>query len=213
MNFNQQQARRLGDCLVRLSHHSSTDAFAVTGGVAIHLHLTGGLPRYSDVLTDVDLLASGPTSVSPSVTEAFLVSHFHLPHPGYPKFLIQLIDVDSRLRVDIFPGSPDVIRRASYHDLCGTPRRVLGPEALLDHKISLLATASERLPVDEKHYDDAVLLGRLIGRNVPEVPAAFLCQGEYSSDTSVSCERCARSESPEFPLSPKQQIRDVLGYV
>ena len=51
----------------------------------------------------MDFVASSVETVAPSVASTLLVSHFHLPHPGYPKFMVQVVDPETRLRIDVFP--------------------------------------------------------------------------------------------------------------
>lgn len=205
---------RLAACLRPLFRHADANAIALTGGVAIEIHLSaGGWPRPRRALNDVDFVSQGPGAISPRAAAVFLVSHFHLPHAGYRKFMVQLVDPASRLRVDVFPAVAGSIERARLFEIAGVPVRVLDPQAILDHKLALLAGATEHRPIDRKHYDDAVLLGRLCGRRVAELPATSLCKVEYSRDPAAPCARCERSVDPRFPLASRQQILDVLGYV
>lgn len=214
MIFDDDQGERLGTCLRRLQVHVDVGAIALAGSLAIDLHLAPrGLPRLRPVLTDVDFVATNAEVVSPSVTTAFMVSHSHRPHTGYSKFMLQLVDPESRLRVDVFPGQSDLIQRARTHEVGGVRVRVLDLDAVLDHKLTLLAGASELRPIDQKHFDDAQLLGRLLGRQVGEVPETVLCREEYLTDTAVRCPRCECSVDSAFPLAPKERILDVLGYV
>jgi hypothetical protein len=208
------QSERLGTCLLRLFEHTDANAVALTGSAAIDVQLSArGLPRCRGLLTDVDLVAGSPGAVAPGVTSAFLLSHYHLPHPGYQKFLVQLADPQSRLRVDIFPGSAASIDRARAFDVGGARVRVLDLDAILDHKRAILAGASEERRVDEKHYLDAVMLARICGQEVPDCPASFLRVEQYSREIDAECHRCRSSADAAFPLAPKQRILDTLGYV
>ncbi len=205
--------RQLGACLTRLRRHVDLDGVALTGGVAIDVHLArSGRPQRPRPPNDVDFVACNQGTVSPGVTGEFLVSHFHVPHPGYSKFLVQLVDPDSRTRVDIFPGRPALIERAEWYDVSGTRVRVLGPAAILDHKFELLARATAERPVDEKHFDDALLLAHLSARQLGDWPPRVLCKEEYQRDPAIRCARCDRSVDSAFPLAPKQRILDILGY-
>ena len=207
---------RLHACLSRLLRHVDGRRVALTGGVAIDLHArTIGRRRHRDAWpdADLDLVAEAADVVSPAVAEDFLVSHFHLPQPGYPKFLIQLVDSSSRLRVDLFPDSLGALRRAMEHEVAGISLLVLDASDILAHKLATLARASEERPVDAKHHRDALLLGEICGRPIPDVPAAFLRPDTYSPDIDAVCARCEASRSGAFPLAPKQRIRDILGYV
>lgn len=148
-----------------------------------------------------------------SATRDFLVSHFHLPQPGYPKFLIQLVDPVTRLRIDIFPDSLQAIALAVRREVAAVPVLVLEPAALLDHKLATLARTSAERPDHPKHYEDAVAVAALCGRTVPHTPAAHLRASELSRDVDATCPRCAVSRCDAFPLAPKQAILGILGDV
>jgi len=214
MAFDKHRMDRLECCLTRLLPHLDYEDIALTGGVAISVHLAArGLRRRHQVVGDLDFVTRRCEVVRPGVTAEFLVSHFHQPQPGNPKFLIQLVDPVSLFRVDIFPDLVGSIRRAAVCDIAGMQVRVLDPDAILDHKLATLAMASTLRLVDEKHYRDAVLLGNVYGREVPSVPSAHLCNEEYSHDLATKCPRCDASLDAMFVLAPKQRIFDVLGYV
>jgi hypothetical protein len=200
--------------LTRLLPHLDCEDVALTGGVAIALRLAArGLRRQQQAVGDLDFVTRRFEAVRPGVTAEFLVSHFHQPQPEYPKFLIQLADPVSRLRIDIFPDLVGSIRRAAVCEIAGAQVRVLDPDSILDHKLATLAMASTLRPVDEKHYRDAVLLGNVCGREIPSVPSAHLCNEDYSHDLAARCPRCDASLDAAFLLAPKQRIFDVLGYV
>jgi hypothetical protein len=214
MNPAGDQGARLATCLSRLRPHVDADAVALAGGVAIEAHLAQlGLRQPRSGPADVDIVARSADAVSPGVTALFLVSHYHRPHPGYRKFLIQLVDPESQVRIDILPGDGDLIRRSPRLEIRGTRWRVLSLSAILDHKLELLAGATRERPVDRKHLEDALLLGRLVGRAVPECPPDSLSQDRYSTDLGLRCSRCECSVDPAFPLAPKQRILGHLGYV
>ena len=115
---------------------------------------------------DIDFVAAEVDAVCHTVTNDFLVSHFHLPQASYPKFLIQLVDPVTRLRLDFFPDTTRSMSRAPVLDVAGIPLRVLDARDILDHKMSLLSNASAAHPGEQKHYADAERLGAMCGRHV-----------------------------------------------
>jgi hypothetical protein len=205
----------LSGCLHRLTPHLDVARVALTGGVAIGLRCDSddGPRGRLDTAEDIDLVAACPDGVRPTVGTDFLISHFHRPQPGYPKFLIQLVDPMARLRVDVFPDSLHALSRASVCDVAGIPMQVLQANDILDHKITLLSGASPTKPIDPKHYADAKLLGHACGRDVPADLASHLAHDAYSRDLDAPCARCDASRCDEFPLASKRAIFDVLGYV
>lgn len=201
--------RSVALCLERLTPHLDRRRVALTGGVAIALHLD--LPARPT--HDVDFVADTLDAVAPTVVEDFLVSHVHLPQPGYAKFLLQLVDPRSRRCVDVFPDSLGALPRARWHALADASLLVLDPRAILEHKRALLAAASPDAPVEEKHYDDARALAILCGTRLPERPASGFAPAAYSQDLDAVCARCAASADPRFPLAPKHLVHDLLGHV
>jgi hypothetical protein len=185
---------RLRACLDRLAPHVERDALALTGGVAITLHL----PERAR-LADVDFVARRMEAVRPSVTRDFLVSHYHAA-PDKP--MVQLVDRETHLRIDVFPDRAGSVARATVHD----DWRVVTASDLLAHKRTLLGK-----PVDPKHWHDMVALAALCGEPLPPAPA--LVPDVYCTDLAYVCARCERSRSPNFPLAPKRAIFDLLGYV
>lgn len=207
--------QRLHASLVRLLPHLEPGRIALAGSVAAGLHLGAACGERAPGIAadDVDFVAAGVDVVRPTVTAGFLVSHFHLPHPGYPKFLVQLADPVSRLRIDLFPDSLHALPRAAVMDVAGIALPVLRPGDILRHKLEMLAKATAAGPVEPKHLEDARRLGVLCGRVVPVVAASHLRAAEYTRDVGAVCPRCEASRSDAFPLSPKRAILDILGYV
>jgi len=208
------ETERLSGCLTRLRPHLRLDEIALAGGVAISLRVAEtGMAAWRHSIPDLDFVARRREAIASSVAEEFLVCHYHLPQPGYPKFLVMVADSVSRIRVDVFPDLVGFIGKAQPMSVCGLPWLVLDFESMLDHKLLTLAEASERRPVDEKHHRDAVLLAKLLGRSVPDVPPTSFRTDVYSTDLDAQCARCEASRDPAFPLAPKRRVFELLGYV
>src|SRR5262245_28694851 len=160
----------LAACIDKLLPHVCERDVAITGGVAIELGLAAaGCPASRAALADLDLVASRVDAVASSVAEVFLVSHYHVVQPGVPKFMVQLVDPESRIRVDVFPDLTGSIARATAVRFGARLVNVLSLADVLEHKLLTLSTASAANPVDPKHAADARALGNLLGRTVPPV--------------------------------------------
>jgi hypothetical protein len=203
-------SKALHDCVRRLLPHLDAERIALTGGIAIRLHVDSSRHFAED---DVDFVADAVDAIQPSITSDFLVSHFHLPHLGYPKFLVQLVDPATHIRADFFPDVLRALGRAQVADVTGVPLRVLEAQDILAHKLALLSGASVSKPTDEKHYLDAQQLGALCGREVPGLPASHRTRTVYSQDVDAKCLRCEVSQCESFRLAPKSAILNILGYV
>lgn len=186
----------LSRCLQRLKPHVDADALALTGGVALAALLPGSRTR----VADVDFVARRMDAVRPSVTRDFLVSHYHVA-PDKP--IVQLVDPETRLRLDIFPDRLDSVARATLRD----GWRIVTAADLLAHKRTLLDG-----PVDEKHWRDALALAALL-REPPPARPPELRPDVYCTDLAYVCARCTRSASADFPIALKQTILDILGYL
>ncbi len=202
------ELQRLRDCLARLVPHLDGEEVALTGGLAVELHLAAaGQPSLRGRIADLDFVARSMDAVMPSVACDLLVSHYHVRQPGVPKAIVQLIEPATRLRIDIFPDLSGMMARAARASVAGTSLLVVAAADLLAYKRALLAK-----PVDAKHWHDAVALAGLLGAPPPPRPAE-LRRDVYCTDLALVCDRCTRSRAPAFPLAPKRAIFDLLGYV
>ena len=204
---------RLSACLHRLMPHVRQNEVAITGGVAIQIGMAeaGGSERRTTI-ADLDLVASSLDAVAPSVADAFLVSHYHVVQPGVPKFMVQVVDPVSRIRVDIFPDLVGSLARARTVHIENQPVKMLALEDVLEHKLLTISKASPSNPVDPKHVRDAHALARLFGRVVPTVAPESLAEDIYGIEADVLCQRCQLSLDARFPLAPKDQIFTLLGW-
>lgn len=195
--------------------HVATARIALTGGMAIGLRLNGDAdgPRRGIAAADIDFVAEDVEAVRPSVATDFLISHFHLPQSGYPKFMIQLADPVTRVRIDFFPDSLRAVVRAASVTVGGVQLRVLHIDDLLAHKLALLSKASPTAPIDEKHFQDAERLASLRGRAVGSIPSSHLADTVLSRDLEELCPRCQVSRCDAFPLASKRAVFAALGYV
>jgi hypothetical protein len=146
------------------------------------------------------------------VTKTFLVSHFHRPHHGYQKFLIQLVDPETGVRLDIFPDLLNALSRASTTHIAGIAFKVLELDDILDHKLLMLRRSSTAHPVHPKHYQDVKRLAAACHRRIPRIGPSRLAATPNSRNVDEPCLRCEASRCMSFPLADKQRILDILGY-
>ena len=205
---------RLAACMQKVARFLHPRSFAVCGGVAVQLLLAKyGLSRPDGRVKDLDVLAASLDVFPPERFDGWLLSHFHRPHPGYDKHLVQLVDPETRLRVDIFHDAQGTWHDSAPHQLGDASVPVLSARQVLSHKIGLLERASVQCPIDRKHLEDARLLASILEASEPRVAADHLCVDVYSTDLSASCQRCVASSPSPVPLAPKAEIFSVLGYV
>ena len=133
---------------------------AVTGGVGMDMGLASlGYLGLRHHVADLDLVATSIDAVSAGVTGRFLVSHYHVTQAGVPKFMVELVDPESRMRVDVFPDLLGSIADARTIHVGQHSMPVLPLNRIFDHKIQTLVRASAAAPIDPKHVQDARFLG------------------------------------------------------
>lgn len=204
---------RLSACLARLLPHLRQDDIAITGGVAIQFGMAElGREGSREAIADLDLVAGSLDAVAASVADAFLVSHYHVVQPSIPKFMVQLVDPVSRIRVDIFQDLVGSLARAVAIKVGTQVIKMLALEDILEHKLLTISKASPTSPVDPKHAHDAYKLGELFSRTISAVADGSLVEDVYGIDADVFCRRCELSSSPCFPLASKDQIFSLLGW-
>ena len=203
-------ADRLSVCLARLTPHLDSDAVALTGGVAMRLGLSAlGLQFPRQGLADLDFVATSLDAVRSTAAASFLVSHYHVAGPGVPKFLVQLVDPESCLRIDIFPDLAGSIATAQITAIGPHRVRVLTLASVFEHKLQTLSGASSAHPIDPMHLHDAQVLGVALGRAVPEVAATSMKLDVYDGEDR-GCARCDLSRSAAWPLASKERVFQVI---
>jgi len=211
--FSRTEMERLAGCLGRLLPHVRRESIAITGGVAMQLAMAGQCrPGLRSEIADLDLVASSLEAVNPSVLRQCLLSHYHVVRPGVPKFMVQLVDRQSRIRVDIFPDLVGSIAEASEISIGEHRVQVLALQRVLEHKLLTVSRASRATPIDPKHARDAIALADLLESQVPDVPSEGLAPDMYGGDADLACRRCELSAHPDWPLAPKDRIFETLGW-
>ena len=189
--FQTPEVFRLAGCLSRLLPHLRSDGIAIT---------------------DLDLVARDLEVVSPGVGSQFLISHYHVPQPDAPKFMVQLVDPISRIRIDIFPDLVGSIEQAQTVTIGDRVVKVLTLQTIFDHKAQTLERASEARPVDPKHAEDARLIGTIVSREPPAIAPEALRPEVYGGAADLRCRRCQASRDVRFPVAPRQKVFEILDW-
>ena len=139
----------------------------MTGGVGMQLGLAAlgrqGSRRKSQISTCRSLHRSHRAKRGRAVSG----SHYHVVKPGVPKFMIQLVDPASRIRIDVFPDLVGSLADARTIAIGAHAILVLPLERIFEHKVLTLSRASLSAPIDPKHVRDAHVLGEVLGRPPP----------------------------------------------
>ncbi|HEU4387456.1 MAG TPA: hypothetical protein VFV34_06640 [Blastocatellia bacterium] len=214
------------------------DPVAVTGSIAAGCHLLRRGIRLRKRLNDIDLVVKGLESLSPALSDEFLIRHFH-PARGGGRILIMLVDQRHRNRIDIFgPAPASLFDRTVVSDIDGLPFRIVSAEDLLARLLTVMCGVTTGNEVDPKYVGQFKALLDVadleLAANVwhehrrPDRPfhfeqaveaveqslaanPALLQTGVYCQDIDRECEWC--HETDEFPLAARSAIYEILGYV
>ena len=223
--------------LSKLTRHLE-EPIIVTGGIAASWHLLRSGIRRKIQLNDIDLVVEGLSSLRTSLSEDFLVRHFH-PSRERGKILIMLVDEEFSTRIDIFtPGANTLVKRLTDSAIGEVPCRFVAAEDLSAKLLSIIYPVTRGKPVEPKYVEQFKLLSTVVNLDMMrevwreyrqgsqptdfEEAAeavelsitnnpALLQAGEYSQDINQVCRWCCESE--QFPCAPLPKIHEILGYV
>lgn len=236
--FCTDDAFRCQSTLTKLAQHLN-EPLVLTGGIAIGWHATrNGEQATRRPLHDIDLVVSDISALSPSLSQDFLISHFH-PTRGAGRILLQLADETHQLRIDLFtPNSPSLTSRVRSTELFGIACGMVSAEDLTAKLLAILYGVTAGEQVDPKYYNSFKIVAGLANMGIvreiwseyrkPDYPRSFDVAAEavhqsiandpsvlrkdvYGQDVGASCPWCVPSSS--YPVSPRAKIFEVLGYV
>ena len=214
------------------------DAFALTGSLAMEMHLAniGSRPGLRE-LNDIDIVVDLPFNAFPgSLAESFSFRHIH-PNAAKGKMLIQAVDLQERLRIDMFSDFGGQMARSKEIDFQSMSLRAVSLEDLAARACAVSMGLERGNAVPSKHGRDLLHLLDVINPGEVETawqdhrsaddPATFmeaatqvrrlidshpdlLIIPEYSKDVTEICDRCREIEP--FRLGSASEIFSVLGY-
>jgi len=213
-------------CFFQALARHDTREWALTGGLAIEIHLLlGGSEPSVRPLNDIDFVANSFDCIPPTLANEFLLRHVHpLDPPG--KIILQFVHPDSAMRVDIFRACGGTMSRTSNLQISGRTIRLISLEDLLARAARLALDLAEEVPTPVRHAQDFLRMSNLVNpagmetawkdHRKPKHPATFveaeymlrdliltrrslLITPGYSEDAAEVCPRCAPSAA--FPLA------------
>lgn len=229
-------AKRALNALRKLWQHDIS-GWALAGGLAVEIHcLLGGLPPSNRALNDIEFVAAAFDCVPETLAKDFLFRHVHpLDPPG--KTLLQLVDAETRLRIDLFRAYGAIMTRARPIRLPFGPVQLISGEDVLARAARLLLDLRGGVPVAPKYASDYLRLERLMqtcdldiawqDHRKSDHPVTFreadtlvrdliathrelFITPEYSKDATQICSRCVPTTA--FPLADPGVVLSLLGY-
>jgi hypothetical protein len=215
--------------------------FLVVGSIAVRYHLHRlGYPPSHRALHDLDLAVSGVDSLPSIEGEELLVSHYHPESAisGTGRMLLQLVDEETRLRIDIFHALAGAMDRASPLEGCSSLIFVASIEDMLVRSLLVLRGQVQSGMAVAKHVETIQQLSEMVDGNsaeqlwarvrqvhqlesiqaavahaegLPRGPSSLDAVDEYGQLDDPPCEVCV--SGGRYPLADKQRIFDILGYI
>src|ERR1700744_3142855 len=101
------------DAVLRRLLQHNIGGWALTGGVAIGLHsAAAGMEPNGRSLNDLDFVTERFEEIPATLAKDFLFRHVHSGQQAGGT-MMQLVDVDARLRIDVFRAVGGTFKRAS----------------------------------------------------------------------------------------------------
>jgi hypothetical protein len=229
-------ANRALRTLRKLGHHD-IHGWALTGGLAVEIHrLRRGCQPSLRALNDIDFIAGSFNSIPETLDGDFLFRHIHPCDPPN-RTMLQLVDVEDKVRIDVFRSYGDTICRTSHLDVGGCIIQVISLEDLTAREARLALDLAGEVPTPAKHAADFLRLAELVDptevetawldHRKPGHPVTFeeatnllqylisarqdlLITPEYSKDAEDVCLRCQSTRA--FRLADPKVILSILGY-
>lgn len=229
--------------LTKFIPHVKSGKLAICGGLATRFYLAqhGVLIRQGN-LNDIDLLIEKPDDILPSVTDDFMIYHYHPPGVDDPVetsyFFYAFVDPETKLKADVFPyrwSSPGRFIQAGFH---GDSVRIVGIEDQMIQCLYDVSRISKEIKVDPKQLEDVHTFMKIADTNLaekiwrknnhPSYPKTFREALERADNLRKEKHEwwqkhpyrrpkpyvCDRcQERSDYPITDMKLIYEVLGYV
>lgn len=141
---------RISRTLDRVIPYFKEDEYAIVGGLAISYHLAQHNISHPFNTSELDLIAKTPESVSPKITEDFMIYHYHYREPF---FYLCMDDKTEKMHLDVFTYEPEEAVMSVASD--GKNYTLVTPETALVKKVGDLQRMFKGDKVSPKEFLDA----------------------------------------------------------
>ena len=234
--LNAADSARVARTFRNLALHD-TSRWALTGGVAIELHILrhGGKPIIRP-LHDLDFVAASFDTIPETLGSELLLRHVH-PNDPPGKNMLQGVDPETEVRLDVFRGYGLEMERTEPIEIGAFAFRMVSLQDLVARHARLNWDLMEGKPVAPKYARDFLRLLELVTTHEveriwqehrkPQSPEGFaetalrlrrviasrselLIATTYSTNVYEVCQRCQGAQA--FPLADPRQVLSILGY-
>lgn len=235
--FNEEK-KKVEQLLSALLPYLVPNRFILVGGISTRYSAVRSKKMFPKrPLNDVDILIENKDVLLPSVTNDFLIYHYH-PNQNYNgSYYIALVCPNTKTKIDFFDYSnkPDKVYRLKFGEYFVD---VQSAEDQLVNTVHQIQRISSRDKVDPKQISDLKLLNRISNKNISEKIWMKKHFKEHKIDLKKAIERGLKlaRECPDwlqvkprrkgepyvckdcvnttdFPITPMGTIYKLMGYV
>lgn len=235
LGFAHQEEEKALGVLTKILPHLAPENIVIVGGLAMRHHwINHELPYQQRPFNDLDLMIKDKSEMHPSITDEFLVYHYHPPRNT--SFFAGLVDPETKVQIDIFdyfhpPVEPVTVQVAGFQ------LQLRGIEDQLTKTVYDLMKIIKGQKLSPKQFTAAKLLmliadmekAEQIWSNKYAIKYPFSLQeamkkveeeAEIHPENVLEnpgrravyvCSEC--EETPGFPLAPMEEIYTLLGFV
>lgn len=236
LGFSEQDTQKVLGVISRFIPYVVQENLVIVGGLARRHHLMKhGIPYPQRPFNDLDFMIRDRLEMKPSITNEFLIAHYHLPRNS--SFFVGLVDPQTKATIDVFdyyhaPIDPEEVQIAGFH------LKIRGAEDQLTKAVYDLMKITKGHTLSPKEFDSAEQLLEIIDLEKTErvwrmkyaslYPFSIMEAIQQAKDERdkyperifefpsrttepYSCLEC--SEVPGFSLTPKEEIIKLLGYI
>lgn len=243
LGFSPEDTTKALQVLSKLIPYVIPENLVLVGGLArTHHLLRRGVSFLQRPFNDLDLMIKDSTDLNPSVTDEFLIAHYHLrryPHYHLPKntsFFTELVDPQTRVVIDVFdyyhnPVYPEEVQ------VSGLTLKVRSAEDQLTKTAYDLMKITKGNNLYPKEFDSADQLLQIVDLEKADAIWRMKYASLYPFPLAEAIHRAKEeatrhpervfefhnrrikpfvclecTEVPGFSIAPKEDIIKVLGY-
>ncbi len=236
LGFSSEDAQKALQVLARFIPYVIPEDIVLVGGLARRHHLLrNGISLPQRPFNDLDLMIKDRSDLNPSVTDKFLIAHYHLPVST--SFYTELVDPEAKVTIDVFdyyysPVDPEEVQ------VNGLTLKIRSAEDQLTKTAYDLMKITKGRNLYPKEFDSADQLLQIVDLERTDAiwrtkyaslyPFSLAEAINHAKEEAMRhpervfdfhnrrtepfvCLEC--TEIPGFPIAPKEEVIKTLGYV
>lgn len=235
LGFSSEDTQKALQVLSKLIPYVVPENLVLVGGLARRYHLLRSDVSFPQrPFNDLDLMIKDRTDLNPSVTDKFLIAHYHLPRNT--SFFAQLVDPQTKVAIDVFdyyhsPVDPEEVQ------VNGLALKIRSAEDQLTKTAYDLMKITKGNNLYPKEFDSADQLLQMVDLEKADAIWRMKYASLYPFPLAEAIHRAKEeatrhpervfefhnrrtepfvclecTEVPGFPIAPKEEVIKTLGY-